>query len=862
MSGCSHSSPLRAPIVFLAAGLFLALWPSRGSSDDTGRLDASRHPHSRVQVLYIDDDAVACRDATPAEAGLLLRKTDGLELREISRTDSAVSALQATGLRIILRGTPQLEAFPAAKAAFLRAAAVWESLIRDPITIVIDVDYGPTRFGEAWPSTSVLGSTAGQLLGGRSYYGVMRDAIQARNPALPQLPASSLPTNLGSIEESYSPSPVLRAIGLISASADPANEPNFGEPPSIGFNSNFSFDVTPDDGVDPDRYDFLSVAVHEIGHALGFVSSAGVKELYPEESAYASAWDFFRLDPSVTTSTFGTAPRILSSGGYQAFFSGGSKFYLSTGRPDGTGGDGRQGSHWKDDHLSGSYIGIMDPTIAKGVRQNVTTADRLALRAMGYDIAASMPTISNARMSKTVPTSGCSPLPAAVSAFSSSDARVYAYFHAYGQAPGEVLTRVWYSPDGMEYARGSWSPTADGRENCFWAWIDISGTPAASLPGAWRFRVFSNVNTDVPYLDLGFLIVPAATPAPTIYNAMTTKALPDPLCSALPTPASAFLTTDTAVNLYYRVNGFQESEVLSVAWIDPAGSVFRRASWSPLSTQYSYYCMPDKVSISGSAAAQKTGTWRIKVWADRLPDIILLDTTFTISPASTDVSAGTWLLTSSARVQGAGAFWRTDLTIRNNGPSTATVLAKFLGHSGDGRSGPERIFSVSSGGLVTYRDVLSSLFGLTSDYGPILVRSSTAHLAVLAETFTPGGGGTYGQAVPALATSALISGSPKTILGIRQNSSFRTNLMLASAVDSIVDVDVFLMSSTGTIMGSKRLRLGPLSRAQLNVASDFDVNNLDGGAFVISSPTPGALVGAYASSIDAATADPRTLLPQ
>jgi|GEM_PF-3409047 len=818
--------------------------------------------HSAVQIVVMDGDEVSCRDASPYEARTLGRRPDGIELHVLTSPERELSAMQSAGLRVVLRGTPQLEAYPQAKAVFLQAAAVWENLIRDPITVVIDVDYGPTRFGEAWPSASVLGSTSSQYLGSASYYRILRNALQAKNKSLPQFPPDSLPTNLGNTEEVWTPSPVLRALGLISATADPVNESSFGDPPSIGFNSNFSFDVTPSDGVDSTKYDFLSVAVHEIGHALGFVSGAGYTELYPDESLYATAWDFFRFDQSVSVTTFGTTPRHVSSGGEPVFFAGGSKFQFSTGRPDGTGGDTRQASHWKDDSISGSYIGIMDPTLSRGVRKDVTTADRLALRAMGYDIAASMPTISNARMTTAVPTTGCSPLPTSVSAFAATDGKAYLYFHISGATPGEVLTALWYGPDGKEYARHSWSPLDAVGEKCLWSWIGVAGQPPASQPGNWRARVFSSVNTDVPYLDLAFQILPAATPAPIITNAMTAKALPDPVCSALPTSAAAFTTTDSAVHLYYRVSGFQESEVLSVVWIDPNGSVYRRASWSPLSRQYSYYCMPDKVSIAGTAAAQRTGTWEIRVSADRLPDVVLLRLNFTISPASTDVSAGTWLLTSSARAAGAGAFWRTDLTVRNNGTVAASVLLKFLGHSGDGRSGAERLVTVSPGALVGWKDVLSSLFGLESDYGPILIRSSSAQLAILAETFTPGGGGTYGQAVPALPTSALVSGAAKSILGVRQNASYRTNLMLASAVASNTDVDVSLFSSTGSLLASRRVRLGPLSRAQFNVATDFGVSNLDGGAFLVSSSTPGALVGAYASVIDAVTADPRTLLPQ
>lgn len=847
----------------LLAGAFLALAPvGYLHADPEGGMPVERLDHSDLQVLYASDGQVGCREATPDEAELFGRGSERVPLHVIASPDREMAALQTTGLRIVLRGTAQLEAYPQAKAVFLRAAAVWEALIRDPVTVVIDVDFGPTRFGEAWPSSSVLGSASSQVLGSDTYYGIMRDAIQAKSPALPQLPSGSLPTDLGGTQRTFSPSPVLRALGLISSTADPATESQWGSPPNIGFNSNFAFDVTPDDGVDQTRYDFLSVAVHEIGHVLGFTSGAGAKELYPDSTLTASAWDFFRLPQATTTSAFPSTPRTMTSGGDPAFFSGSSKLSVSTGRPDATGGDSRQASHWKDDYYTGYYIGIMDPTIAKGVRQNVTTADRLALRAIGWDIAANIPTISNAMTTKALPLQGCSPLPTAISAFSPTDPSAYVYFHIKGQSQGESLSVFWYAPDGSQYWKDSWDPLDASSEFCLSAGINIAGQPPASQPGTWRVRVFSNVQPDVPYVDLAFQIAPASATIPSISNAVTAKSVPDPLCSGYASPVSSFPSTDGSVFLYYRVSGFAASEVLSVQWIDPMGSTYRRASWSPLSTQYSYYCMSDRIDLAGSPASQKAGPWRIRIAADRVPGIVLAELSFVVNPPATDVSAGTWLLTSSARIEGIGAFWRTDLTIRNNGPASAIVLIKFLGHSGDGRGGPERLLPINSGELLSWQDVLKNLFSLESDYGPILIRSNSTRLAILAENFTPGGGGTYGQAVPALSASNLISGAPRAILGVRQNSNFRTNLMLASAVESHVDVDIRLLSPAGGTLASRRVPLGPLSRAQFNVATDFGISNLDGGVLLVSSPTPGALVGAYASVIDSVTADPRTLLPQ
>ena len=57
-----------------------------------------------------------------------------------------VELVTAGHLDIILRPTAQLQANPEALAAFERAAATWENLITTEITVVVDVDYGTTRF--------------------------------------------------------------------------------------------------------------------------------------------------------------------------------------------------------------------------------------------------------------------------------------------------------------------------------------------------------------------------------------------------------------------------------------------------------------------------------------------------------------------------------------------------------------------------------------------------------------------------------------------------------------------------------------------------------------------------------------------
>jgi hypothetical protein len=197
---------------------------------------------SHAFINYRSNGAVACRQATEGEATALKRRASQ-SLHVISsgrRARSQNFSTESVGLQIVLRATSQLENYPAAKAAFLSAAATWESLIDTPITVVIDVDFGPTWFGERFDN-DVLGQTDSQVLGDNSIYSQVRDSLvglavsDERAGVYSQLPVSAVPTDIGSTSYVLAPSALWRALGFINPVADPASEQSdLGGPPPSG----------------------------------------------------------------------------------------------------------------------------------------------------------------------------------------------------------------------------------------------------------------------------------------------------------------------------------------------------------------------------------------------------------------------------------------------------------------------------------------------------------------------------------------------------------------------------------------------------------------------------------------------------
>jgi hypothetical protein len=164
---------------------------------------------------------------------------------------------------------------------------------------------------------------------------------------------------------------------------DLSNKPN-------GWSYDFLSSIAPNNSLD-----FLSVAIHELGHNLGFVSGVDDADLLEavhnnsnqqvtgESFEYLNPLDLFRY----STDSAAEGMQDLSIGGDPYFSLDGGQTNLGNfakGEDISLGGDGNQASHWQQ---QSDPLGIFDPVLKKGQKRNIEALDLRAMDAIGWDLS-------------------------------------------------------------------------------------------------------------------------------------------------------------------------------------------------------------------------------------------------------------------------------------------------------------------------------------------------------------------------------------------------------------------------------------------------------------------------------------------
>ncbi len=356
---------------------------------------AQELPAAAGLALFVEpvEPVIRPTDRYGTVAGASFRKwrpmcgsSEGLTERQFRDLIAAHAALEAqsggprstrgTGMNITFSFSPSV---PLAVSNALQSVATFiESQFGDNLTMNISVDWQSMGGG-------VLGAT-GSFESNLSYASVrdslvddmdIDDSIQAELPGGTTVPvrydeARSDVTDEDTVALTWGN---LKALG--------------GGPPntvaSMTFNSGFNWDFDPSNGINAGAYDFRSVAVHEVGHAMGFVSD--VDDDCSGAAHTLAVMDLFRFrdtdgccdyDPD-TLAEFTVTPRLVDCNAPNDAHTTdliSAEYRMSDGSPS-------QASHFRF-----SVDAIMDPSIAAGESfypDFFRAPDMAVLDAIGWD---------------------------------------------------------------------------------------------------------------------------------------------------------------------------------------------------------------------------------------------------------------------------------------------------------------------------------------------------------------------------------------------------------------------------------------------------------------------------------------------
>jgi hypothetical protein len=329
-----------------------------------------------------------------------------------------MATTSASALTIVLDNIAGVTPGTQAYAGFVKAASFWEQVLTNNVTVKLGVGFstlGPNILGSTGSTTNgvflqpfvnQLQATGNSALdasataNAQSFKpsvdgagaGAYNALISGPKPggAGVALPLVTTLDNDGSRNnDSLSVNTsVLKAIG--AAPTYTGANATLQRDGNVQFSDAFSFDFDPTDGIDVGAFDFVGIAIHEIGHALGFRSGVDTYDVNTgftgnlNTFTFMTQLDLFRYSAAsaalgINDWQIGGTPYFSIDGGATAFQAGNFATGVNF-------GDGRQASHWKDSAAGVAQLGIMDPTFGRNQQGIITSLDLAAFDAIGWNI--------------------------------------------------------------------------------------------------------------------------------------------------------------------------------------------------------------------------------------------------------------------------------------------------------------------------------------------------------------------------------------------------------------------------------------------------------------------------------------------
>jgi hypothetical protein len=205
--------------------------------------------------------------------------------------------------------------------------------------------------------------------------------------------------------------------------------------------------------------------------------------------------------------------------------------------------------------------------------------------------------------------------------------------------------------------------------------------------------------------------------------------------------------------------------------------------------------------------------------------------------------------------------WVTDLYLFNPGDESSELTLYWLERN---RSNPDPVgvsYTLGPGESLVLTDAIAEVFDLDDAAGAFRVVSER-ELVVSSRIYNLQGGVTFGQGFEGVPQHMAVgTGAATDIVGLANNSSFRSNMIMVDTSGSGSTVELSLRDSSGAELAARSYSLAAFEPMLEPVTKLYGVTELDSGVLHAEVTSGSAIIVASKIDNDPGTGDPTTLEP-